>query len=120
MTRFYKITIGIFCGGILLFRITYNQELVEPRLEETIEEDEYYDNDADTWRQISNPALELCCYWQETGENDFQNMMEAKDRILAGLKRGELISVQGAPDIERIQSFYNPVTKNDIRFGPSM
>ena len=183
MTRFHKITIGIFCSGVLLtgigagvafgefsslsyggtevvgkidtatkeisreiapeqgvwnidgywdtapeveadesipentvlFRITYNQAMVEPRIEETVQEDEYYDNDADTWRQTRTPALELHCYWENTDESDFQNLMEAKDKVLAGLKRGELISVEGAPYIERVQIFYNPVNEKDLR-----
>ncbi|MBC5660294.1 hypothetical protein H8S44_10970 [Anaerosacchariphilus sp. NSJ-68] len=183
MTRFHKITIGIFCSGVLLtgsgagvafgefsslayggtevvgetnmvtrdisreidpeqgvwnidgywdtapeveadesipentvlFRITYNQAMVEPRIEETVQEDEYYDNDADTWRQTRTPALELHCYWENTDESDFQNLMEAKDKVLAGLKRGELISVVGAPHIEQVQIFYNPVNEKDLR-----
>lgn len=184
MTRFHKITIAIFCGGILLsgigagvafgefsslayggvenvgkpdivtkeiskdidpeqgvwllegywdtepevevdesipentvlFRITYNKDMVEPRIEETVEDDEYYDNDADTWRQTRTPALELRCYWQKTNESDFQNMMEAKDKVLAGLKRGELISVEGAPDIEKVEIRINPANEKDIRY----
>ena len=183
MTRFHKITIGIFCSGVLLtgigagvvfgefsslayggtevvgetnmvtrdisreidpeqgvwnidgywdtapemeadesipentvlFRITYNQAMVEPRIEETVQEDEYYDNDVDTWRQTRTPALELHCYWENTDESDFQNLMEAKDKVLAGLKRGELISVVGAPHIEQVQIFYNPVNEKDLR-----
>ena len=183
MTRFHKITIGIFCSGVLLtgigagvafgefsslayggtevvgetnmvtrdisreidpeqgiwnidgywdtapeveadesipentvlFRITYNQAMVEPRIEETVQEDEYYDNDADTWRQTCTPALELHCYWENTDESDFQNLMEAKDKVLAGLKRGELISVVGAPHIEQVQIFYNPINEKDLR-----
>ena len=41
--------------------------------------------------------------------------MEAKDKVLAGLKRGELISVEGVPYIERVQIFYNPVNEKDVR-----
>ena len=183
MTRLHKITIGIFCGGILLsgigagvafgefsglayggaevvgktdivtrdiskeidpeqgvwnidgywdtapeveadesipentvlFRITYNKDMVEPRIEETVQEDDYYDDDADTWRQTRNPALELRCYWQDTDESNFQNLMEAKDKVLVGLKRGELISVVGAPHVKQVQIFYNPVNEKDLR-----
>ena len=99
----------------VLFRVTYNKNMVEPQVEAFMQEDEYYDEEADTWNETITPTLELRCRWKNAEESDFRNIMEAKDKVLAGLKRGELISVEGAPYIERVQIFYNPVNEKDLR-----
>ena len=148
MTRLHKITIGIFCGGILLSgigagvafgefsglayggaEVVGKTDIVTRDISKEIDPEQgvwnidgYWDtapdvedDDADTWRQTRNPALELRCYWQDTDESNFQNLMEAKDKVLVGLKRGELISVVGAPHIKQVQIFYNPVNEKDLR-----
>ena len=98
-----------------LFDKFLNVMRLNPDDDDDFYDDDYYDDDADTWRQTRNPALELRCYWQDTDESNFQNLMEAKDKVLVGLKRGELISVVGAPHIKQVQIFYNPVNEKDLR-----
>lgn len=173
MTRFHKITLGIFCGGILLagigagisfgefsgmsyggeetvgayekttreisreidpergvwrigrywgeemepelddsvpentvvFRITYNAEQVDPEVKYV--ETEYEDGE-------EGPALEIWADWYGS-DNELKDMMEAKDKVLAGLRRGELISIKGAPGIEKVEIRINPANRKDIR-----
>lgn len=183
MTRLHKITIGIFCGGILLtgigagvafgefsglnyggteivgtfdrvtkeiskeidpdlgtwslygfwdtetelvtdksipentvtFRITYNAEQVDPDvIAET--ETEYYDEDTDEYTTEIDPSLELRVYWKGNS-NEIKDMMEAKDKVLAGLKQGKLISVEGSPGIEKVEIRVNPVNEKDVRIS---
>ena len=182
MTRFHKITIGIFCSGVLLtgigagvafgefsslayggtevvgetnmvtrdisreidpeqgvwniygfwneeselqadpsipentvgFRVTYNAEQLEPEVVAESDETEYYDEDTDAYVTESEPSLVLHAYWKDRND-DWKDMMEARDRILAGLKRGELISVKGAPGIEKVEIRINPANEKDVR-----
>ncbi len=181
MTRFHKITIGIFCSGVLLtgigagvafgefsslayggtevvgetnmvtrdisreidpeqgvwnidgfwdearewrrtraFRkipwcsasLTIRQ--VEPADAESRHEDEYYDKIPIPGGRPATPPW-FFMLLEKTDESGFSELMEAKDKVLAGLKRGELISVVGAPHIEQVQIFYNPVNEKDLR-----